>query len=666
MANTYVNVCAIYAVHMKEQMTSVDVAAVVTELQHLIDAKLDKAYQWRDEIRLRMQSKSGRHDLVIEAGKRMYLTKYPRPSPRIAPSFSMLLRKHLTGGRVVAIEQYDFDRIVEIHVQRGDSKRVLVAELFSKGNVVLLDENRKIILPLKPMSFRDRKVRRGEQYEYPPSQMNPMEINKKELRTLFDESEKDVVRTLASGLNMGGMYAEEVCVRVGVEKSVPAKGLDEGRFESLYTTLHALFEPIRAGALKPHIVVAEEAIDVLPFELMRYETYEKRYFDTFNEALDEFFSAKEIRRVEEEGRGVKEAQLDTVRRTLKQQEEAVQRFREKEKECIQKAERLYAHYQHIDKVLRTIKGAREKDVPWGQIATMKGVLSVDPSKGKVTIEVDGIPIALDVNLSIPQNAERYYLRAKEQKKKLEGAQKALEKSKKRLKEIEALKVEIRYEKAPQRRVRQRRRWYDAFRWFFSSDGFLVVGGRDADTNEEIVKKYMAPGDVFFHADVHGAPATIVKTEGKEVPETTLKEAAQFAISYSSVWRAGAYEGKCYWVRPEQVSKTPPSGEYLPKGSFVIRGRRNYMDASARIAIGIEINEETKVVGGPPSAIVKRAKYLVEVEPGDKTQNDVAKDISKMFLSRASAEDKRLIKQIASPDKIIPLLPPGKSSIKVRG
>lgn len=566
----------------------------------------------------------------------------------------------------MAIEQYDFDRIVEIHVQRGDAKRVLVAELFSKGNVVLLDENRKIILPLKPMSFRDRRVRRGEQYEYPPSQMNPMEINKKELRALFDKSEKDVVRTLASGLNMGGMYAEEVCARAGVEKSVPAKELDERQFESIYTTLHALFEPIGSGALKPHIVVAEEPIDVLPFELRRYETYEKRYFDMFNEALDEFFSVKEIKKVEEGGRGVKEAQLDTIKRTLKQQEEAVQRFREKEKECIQKAERLYAHYQHIDEVLRNIRGAREKDVSWDQIATMKGVLSVDPSKGKVTIEADGIPIALDVNLSIPQNAERYYRRAKEYRKKLEGAQKALEKSKKRLKEIEALKVEITYEKAPQRRVRQRRRWYDTFRWFFSSNGFLVVGGRDADTNEEIVKKYMTSKDIFFHADVHGAPATIVKTDGKDAPETTLKEVAQFAISYSSIWKAGAYEGKCYWVRPEQVSKTPPSGEYLPKGSFMIRDRRNYMDAPARIAIGIEINEETRVIGGPSSAIVKRAKYLVEIEPGDKTQNDVAKEMSEMFLLKASAEDKRLVKQIASPDKIMPFLPPGKSRIKVRG
>jgi len=268
-------------------------------------------------------------------------------------------------------------------------------------------------------------------------------------------------------------------------------------------------------------------------------------------------------------------------------------------------------------------------------------------------------------LSIPQNAERYYRRAKEYRKKLEGAQKALEESKKRLEEVEALKVEVAYEKAPQRRVRQRKRWYDKFRWFFSSDGLLVVGGRDADTNEEIVKKYMTSEDVFFHADVHGAPAIIVKAEGKDIPKTALEEAAQFAISYSSIWKAGAYEGKCYWVRPEQVSKTPPPGEYLPKGSFAIRGRRNYMDVPAGIAIGIEINEETRVVGGPPSAIEQRAKYLVELEPGDKTQNEMAKEISKTFLLKASAEDKHLIDQIASPDKIMPFLPSGKSRIKVR-
>ncbi|MDI6640584.1 MAG: NFACT family protein, partial [Methanocellales archaeon] len=125
---------------MKDKMTSVDVAVATAELQMLVDAKLDKAYQYEDEIRLKAYVARERHDLLIEAGKRIHLTKYPRPSPRIAPSYSMLLRKHLMGGRITSIEQYDFDRIIEIHVQRGDMKRILIAELLPRGNIILLSE----------------------------------------------------------------------------------------------------------------------------------------------------------------------------------------------------------------------------------------------------------------------------------------------------------------------------------------------------------------------------------------------------------------------------------------------------------------------------------------------------------------------------------------------
>ena len=113
--------------------------------------------------------------------------------------------------------------------------------------------------------------------------------------------------------------------------------------------------------------------------------------------------------------------------------------------------------------------------------------------------------------------------------------------------------------------------------------FLVIGGRDADTNEEIVKKYMEPRDLAFHAQIHGAPIVIIKSEGRDIPETTLREAAQFAIAYSNVWKEGLHSGDCYWVYPNQVSKTPEPGEYLARGAFVIRGERHYMEAPAQIA-----------------------------------------------------------------------------------
>ncbi|MDL5503316.1 MAG: NFACT RNA binding domain-containing protein, partial [Candidatus Methanoperedens sp.] len=131
----------------------------------------------------------------------------------------------------------------------------------------------------------------------------------------------------------------------------------------------------------------------------------------------------------------------------------------------------------------------------------------------------------------------------------------------------------------------------------------------------------------FHAHVSGSPAVVIKTEGKEVPETTLLEAAQFTVSYSGIWKSGQMSGDAYWVLPEQVSKTPESGEYVAKGAFVIRGKRNYFkDVMLGAALGLEMDEEKRLVGGPSSAVKKTARFIIEVEPGEFNQNDISKKI----------------------------------------
>ncbi len=98
-------------------------------------------------------------------------------------------------------------------------------EIFAKGNVILLDGERKIIMPLKSSRMKDRDVLRGEIYEYPQSQLNPLTLTEEELARLFTASDKDLVRTLATQTNIGGMYAEEVCLIAGIDKNRVAKSL---------------------------------------------------------------------------------------------------------------------------------------------------------------------------------------------------------------------------------------------------------------------------------------------------------------------------------------------------------------------------------------------------------------------------------------------------------
>ncbi len=648
---------------MKQEMSSVDVAVIINELRpRLIDAKITKIYQHSpDEIRIALHIfKEGRTNLVIEAGRRFHLTKFPEPAPKLPQSFPVLLRKHLSGGRIIQISQYDFDRIVEIHIQRGGDKKILLIELFSRGNIVLLDAEERIILPLKFLSFKDRKVIRDERYELPQAQVNPLTATIEKLQDMFCISNSDIVRTIATRMNMGGQYAEEVCLHAGIEKTTPAAQMHDAT--PILNAIQEVFKPLSAE-LKPHIVYKnKKKIDVLPFELSTYETNEKKYFDTFNEALDEYFSKKTEEKVEEV-KGKKKEKVGLFEYRLQKQMHALQKFKDDEERFVRKGELIYAHYQTIAKILKAIKNARDKGYSWNDIKdTLKksdlpearAIKSINSGKGSITVNIDNEEVELDIRLSVHQNSQVYYDKAKKLSSKIKGALDAIEKTKELSKKQPPAKT-------PQKIPTHKQKWYEQYRWFISSDGFLVIGGRDAQSNEDIVKKYLEKRDIFFHTHVSGSPAVVIKTEGKDLPETTLMEAAQFTVSYSGIWKSGQVSGDCYWVLPPQVSKTPESGEYVQKGAFVIRGRRNYYkDVMLGIALGI-LDEEKRLIGGPVSAVKTKAQFVIEIEPGEYNQNDLSKKIYRILNDRF--EDTKFIKAIASPDRIAMFLPPGGSRVK---
>ncbi|KAB2948426.1 MAG: hypothetical protein MPEBLZ_01833 [Candidatus Methanoperedens nitroreducens] len=652
---------------MKQEMSSVDVAALVRELHpRLLDAKITKIYQHSpDEIRVGLHIfKEGRTNLVIEAGKRFHLTKNPEVAPKFPQSFPMLLRKHLTGGRITDVSQYDFDRIIEMHIQRGEDKTILIIELFSRGNIVLLNSEKQIILPLKSISFRDRKVRGGEPYELPQAQISPITATQDQLKEMFAHSDADIVRTVATKMNIGGQYAEELCIRAGIEKNTPAKDIKD--LSSLQNALQDVFKPL-STELKPQITLKDGIkIDVLPFPISLYEKNEKISFSTFNEALDEYFSseAKKKNEAVKVVKAAKEEKTSSYEYRLQKQILALAKFREDEQKLVHKGELIYSHYQTCDGILKVINNAREKGYSWDDIKNIlktsempeaKVIKSINPGKGLINVLLDNEEVELDVRLTVTQNSQVYYDRSKKLSGKIKGALAAIEDTKKLTGKKEAPKISKKIQKPKQK-------WFEQFRWFFSSDGFLVIGGRDAQSNEDIVKKYLQKKDIFFHAHVSGSPAVVIKTEGKEVPETTLLEAAQFTVSYSGIWKSGQVSGDAYWVLPEQVSKTPESGEYVAKGAFVIRGKRNYFkDVILGAALGLELGEEKRLIGGPLSAVKKTAQFILEVEPGEFNQNDISKKIYRLLNEKF--EDKKLIKTIASPDRIAMFLPPGSSRVK---
>ncbi|PSQ02822.1 hypothetical protein BRC94_00815 [Halobacteriales archaeon QS_5_70_17] len=701
----------------KRELTSVDCAALVRELGTYEGAKVDKAYLYdEDLLRLKLRDfERGRLELLVEVGdpKRAHLSAPERvpDAPGRPPDFAMMLRNRISGADFAGVEQFEFDRILTFRFEREDGDTEIVAELFGDGNVAVLDENREVLGSLETVRLKSRTVAPGAVYEYPSSRFNPLRVDREAFDARMDESDTDVVRTLATQLNFGGLWAEELCTRAGVEKTLDISEAGDDEYAALYDAIDRLRTVLRSGEFDPRIYYEEGEgdgddeipVDVAPVPLEEREGLPSEVFEAFNDALDEYFHEFEAGEETEGGGGRDrpdfESEIAKYERIIEQQRGAIEDFEEDAAAERERAELLYGRYDLVDDVISAVREAREADTPWEEIEQRfeegrergipeaEAVTGVDPSEGTVALEIDGTRVSVDPSMGVEKNADRRYKEAKRIEEKKAGAEEAIADTREQLEDAERRREEWSADDAEEPEedddgqsedvdwlsrssvpVRRDEQWYERFRWFHTSDGFLVIGGRNADQNEEVVKKYMERGDRFFHTQAHGAPATVLKATGPseaardvDIPERSREEAAQFAVSYSSVWKEGHFSGDVYEVAPDQVSKTPESGEYVEKGSFVVRGDRTYYrDTPVGCAVGIAVEPQSQVIGGPPSAIEPRAVTPIRVEPGQYAQNDMAKMLYREFRERFA--DESFVRKVASADRVQEFLPTGGSRI----
>ncbi len=691
----------------KRELTSVDLAALERELADYEGARVEKVYLYDDGlVRFKMREFDlGRIELLVDTGEfkhvRVATPERVPQAPERPPNFAMMMRNRLEGAHLESVEQFEFDRILSLEFKRSGESTTIVAELFGDGNFAVLDNVGEVVDCLNTVRLKSRTVVPGSPYEYPEARFNPLAVEKDGFTARITESDTDLVRTLATRLNFGGIWAEELCTRAGVEKVVDIEEVTDEMIDAVYTEVERLREQMSAGDFDPRLYTEDgRPIDVTPLPMQEHANLDEERFDNFTEALDVY--ATNLDSDEEPATSQRpdfEAEIEKKQRIIDQQEGAIDNFDEQADREREKAESLYANYDLVDEILRTVRTAREDGTPWEEIQerfeqgkeqgieAAKAVDGVDGSEGTVTVSVDGKSVTLVVEDGVEKNADRLYQEAKRVQEKKAGAQAAIENTREELAEIKARRDEWDADDSDEATedtrqrdidwlsrssipVRKSDNWYDRFRWFYTSDDFLVIGGRNADQNEEIVKKYLDRGDLFFHAQAHGGPVTVLKaTDPSEsydedivIPDRSKEEAAQFAVSYSSVWKDAKFSGDVYMVDHTQVSKTPESGEFLEKGGFAIRGDRTYFrDVPVGVAVGLTCEPETRVIGGPPEAITDRAESIIEVEPGKYAQNDIAKRVYREFRSRFN--DESFVRKVASPDLIQKFLPAGQSSMK---
>lgn len=622
----------------EQGMSGIDTRAMVAELSGKLPLWIDKVYQFDSHtlaIRLNGENKA-HHLFIIEAGRRAHFIKNLPEPPKNPPQFAMLLRKYISGGKVLGIRQHGLERIIDFSVGKGTTTFHLIIELFDEGNVILTDEKFEIIKPLRHHRFKDREVIPHVLYTMSPSDPTASEEN---LAAALKNEDRDLVRALAIGCMLGGTYAEYICGKAGQEKTIAAASADPA---AIFRELLALFDAV-LHAHNP--VVTKKHCE--PVDL--FGVPEAQHFPAFSQALEAFFPLTKTERKTAEAR----PKLSREDRILKYQKSAIKKFDDKigKTEAIVAA--IYENYAFVTNVITSLDTASkrlswqeiEKHLKGAQSDDAKKIVAFHPEEASVDIDI-GTVVRIHVHEGLEQNAGRYHDLIKKFKKKKAGALAAM-------KMVPAKKSVPKKEFVPMKKL-----WYHRFRWFVTSDGIVVLGGRDASQNEELVRKYMTGGDLFVHTDVHGASVVIVKGKTQK-----MDEVVQFAASYSGAWRSGHFSADVYSALPSQVSKTPESGEFVSRGSFIVRGERTwYRNVPLAVGIGLMLEPHAAVIGGPPSVIRSRTNAYLELRPGQYEPNDIAKKVLRILKQKITDEEQKALKSILNTEKVAAFVPPGGSDI----
>ncbi len=666
---------------MKNEMDSFDVAAAAVELDSMLrGARIDNIYQISHKmLLLKFRGlEAAPTYLILEAGRRFHLTSYDFKKPQKPSHFSMVLRKHLRNGRIKSIQQYEFERILVINIQRGREEYSLISEFFSNGNIILVGSDGRIIQALTYRRMRDRNILRGETFKYPPpSGINPRKLRRKDLDDVRCFPQMSIVRALIKLLSISGLYAEEILLRAGINKETPCRDLSKSNLDMIFQQIQGILSEVEVGRMKPSIFIDEDEgvwVNIAPTQLRIYAHLKCESYDTFNRALDEYYTRTLIEeRVNKTMERCKH-ELTRLKRILKRQEEALRNLRERVELNRLIGDIIYRHLNELKALSQWIMESKRKGKAWTGITKeieeekRRGKIpalyfqTLTPKELTLQVSLENKTFKIDLKRTIQENAAKYYEEAKKAQRKIIGAEAALKETLSKIEEAERRmlrEVEEAHEPIPRK---PKRAWYEKFRWFVSSDGFLVLGGRDATQNEILVKRYMESEDIFVHANLHGAPAVIVKAGGREITASTLEEAFDFAASYSKAWKHGISFVDVYWVKPEQVSKTPKHGEYLPKGAFVIRGKRNYGRGRVEIAIGFVLKEHARVIAGPVPAIASKTKYFLVLVPGRKKGREIVREIKERIVKMVKASEREKVKSIEV-DEIQRFLPSGGSRVK---
>ncbi len=559
------------------------------------------------------------------------------------------LRNDLLRLKLKKIEQIGAERIAYFTFEGFGKEFILVGEFFGDGNILLCNKEMKILALQHSIEVRHRKLGVGLEYVQPPN--NGLDIFN------ISESDFDEIKTtdlvsakwFGRSLGLPKKYVEGVFDIANVDPKKIGNLLTNDEIKKIFETTKKIVNDVVLGNHEA-IIIKNEKSEILPLRLGKIEG-DVISANSFIEGLDTVFTENIVAKgksIQSSGSDKKIKELQTQ---ISEQQKAIETVKERSKNVTNVANSLF---EMVSKGIISIEDKSAQEI----LATHNAKLTNE--KGISLMVVQDEKIKINTKSSLQSIASVLFNEAKKQSGAIKSIDNIKSKTEKKLEKIQN-KTELEQDIMLVTEIRKKS-WYERYRWFYTSDGYLVVGGRDAASNSAVVRKHLGKNDKIFHGDIFGSPFFIIKN-AENAPDTSMNEVAHATVCFSRAWREGLYGVSAYWVNPEQVKKSAPSGEFLPKGSFTIEGQRNFINSgNLKLTVGIIPQEDGHVLTcGPPETIKKNSICYANIEPHGGEMAETAKKIRMEFLKIHEEITKKI-----NIDDFVRVMPAGKSQIKEVG
>lgn len=607
---------------MRQQLYYSDLVALVKEFTGLIGNRLQSVYNVGDThiYLLKFQSDTGKVFVGLQGGSFiLQLCHPPTTRPKIPSSFCQKLRKHLKNKRLTKVSLLNQDRIVDFQFGSDSFAHHLIVEMYGDGNVVLTDSEYTILTFIYPQRYQGKRIKVKTNY------LSCLKSSDIPAGISVGDSDIPNLKQLESQLvrQYGKDISKETVFQIKSDNQHLTHEICQSHLQNV---LQQITEPTSGGYLY------EDMCNPTKYEYLKGKSVKSTY-STFSEALENYLSVRWSVHLKTDTERDANSVAENIPLVEQQRSTMIRHYTEKVSklqtdlsEIRAVIEYLTDHPELVQQTLRTPSDISGSD---RTISHQTGTSLGD--------------INLRAKISYYDNLNYYHQQRKSLGNRLEkthqGHKTALANFQQR-----QLKLEVTHNPTPKIKL-QTDNWYQTYHWFVTSHGYLVICGRNSSQNETVVKRYLESRDIYLHSEIAGCGSAVLKVpagvESESIHPVDLEEAGAFVICHSRAWRDRVPD-RAYWTYSNQVSKTTETGEYVQKGSFIVRGRRNYL-SQIKLELGLTVHDSKLMIAPYRRLGNLPATDKVKITPGKGKRNQgVCRIIDKLQLTPS---DKHLVDMI---------------------